>query len=118
MPASPLSLTLAIALSTGILPAQEPPAGPVLTLSRAVERALAHEARYLAAEASFRAEREVLEQARSRLLPEVSANLGRTHNDLTAVVGETAAQTSYVSAGNSISPVSYTHLTLPTILLV
>lgn len=103
MPASLLSLTLAIALSTGILPAQEPPPGPVLTLSRAVERALAHEARYRAAEASFRAEREVLEQARSRLLPEVSANLGRTHNDLTAVVGDTAAQTSYISAGNSIS---------------
>lgn len=99
----PLSLTLALSLSLAAGPAPEGAAPPALTLSRAVERALSHEARYLAAEASFRAEREVLEQARARLLPELSANVSRAHNDLTAVVGEASAHTSYISAGDSIS---------------
>jgi outer membrane protein, protease secretion system len=77
--------------------------GP-LSLATALERARTYEARYQAAEASFRAEREVLDQARGLLLPEVNASASRTYNQLSAVFGNQQRQSlDYFSGGSSVT---------------
>ncbi|MCW5651582.1 MAG: TolC family protein [Ramlibacter sp.] len=65
------------------LAADAPPAGPpALSPAAALVLAARHDARFQAAQASYRAESEGLAIARSRLLPEIDLSISRTHNDL------------------------------------
>jgi len=97
--------TLTLAIVSGVAAAQPAaPAGAPLTLSGAIGQAQGYEARYQAAQAGFRADSEILPQARSALLPEVSISANRTRNKLTAVFGQQSAQKlDYPSGGSSIS---------------
>jgi len=108
--AGPLSAAPAAAAPAAAAPAAAAPAaaapatGPALSLGNALNMAKGYEARYLAAQAGFRADREILDQTRGLLLPEISASANRTHNDLTAVYGTQQPQSgSYYSGSSSIS---------------
>jgi len=98
------TLTLAVATSLATAQQAAPAAGGALTLQAAVERARAYEARHQAAQAGFRADREILDQTRGALLPEVSISANRTRNKLTAEFGNQSTQSlDYYSGGSSIS---------------
>lgn len=69
-----------------------PPAAAALSLTQALEKARQFEARFLAAQASFRADREVLPQAQAQLRPEVNFSYSRNTNQLNSRFGSQPAQ--------------------------
>lgn len=101
----PLAVALALALTFCGAAAQQPaPANGSLSLSSAIEKAKTYEARFQAAEAGFRANREILDQTRGLLLPEVSGTINRTRNQLDAKFGGQSSQSlDYYSGGASIT---------------
>jgi protease secretion system outer membrane protein len=96
-------LAAGCAQAQGVAPAVTPGAVP-LSFGRAIEQARTYESKFQAAQASYRAESEILPQARGALLPEVSATANRTYNRLDAVFGAQSGQSlNYYSGGSSIS---------------
>jgi len=92
-----------LALAAASVHGQTPPA-EALSFARAVDQARGYEAKYQAARASFRADSEILPQARGALLPEVSLTTNRIYNQLDAVFGGQSRQSiDYWSGGTNIS---------------
>jgi protease secretion system outer membrane protein len=90
----------------GIAAAQktELPTPSPLSLRFALDHAKAYDARYQAAQASFRADREIVEQSRALLLPELTVSANRTRNQLDADFGGQSHQSlDYYSGGASIN---------------
>lgn len=75
-----------------------------LSLAQALDKARQYEARYLAAQASFRAEREILPQARALLLPEVNFSYSRNRNSLDTQFGaQQAPRLEYFSGSTALN---------------
>lgn len=75
-----------------------------LSLAQAVDKARLYEARYLAAQASFRGDSEILPQARALLLPEVSFSFSRNRNQLDTDIGDRRfPQLNYFSGSTAIN---------------
>lgn len=101
--ASPLSLCLLIVLLLVM-----PSPGRAMDLREAYDAALENDATIRASRAAAEAGREKVPQARSQLLPNVSASFGRNYNDLTtrgrnAFGQSTTTESEYRSSSNVLS---------------